>query len=466
MYRFKFLFFLAIIVLTPVFLSGQGFQNIVIEEVDDLCFGRQSEGTDAEAELIMDQMMAQMQLKRPFKIRKCTSIGNAYATIQTDENNKQQAYILYDPVWLKEMANASKTDWASIGVLAHEVGHLLSFHALDKKGSNPRWEVDADRFAGSRLAMMGSTLEEAQSMFKNYTQLEDSRSHPGRDKRLEAVKTGWMSVNNPVKRVILNENTAERDVSPELIVNRYFESLGGFKALSQVKQINFKETFSETKGEDINQTPIKYTYDYEQSVNKLTIVDKASETEYLIKNDTLFYKYTDQDNWKIGAPRVGTSFDQDPYMLKNQIQPSTKNFFDDFLLVSNPEVTYYKGRRRIADEECFLLEMPEEKIEIGNLNKKGKRIILTKQYYFSTYTGRLYGIIEREQILNFKKGKIKNPKTIETKKIISDYEMIDNLYFPKEITITETDLINDVAQGEKRYQQRSISEFILDTEVK
>ncbi|MGB5667691.1 MAG: hypothetical protein WBM53_12650, partial [Maribacter sp.] len=244
--------------LVSLLATAQGFQNVVIESVDDVCFGNQSELADPEAELIMDQIMSQMQLKRIFKIRKCSSIGNAYATIQPDENNNQAPYILYDPQWLREMANASKTDWASIGVLAHEVGHLLSYHALNKKGSNPRWEIDADRFAGSTLAMMGSTLEEAQSMFQNYNQLEDSRTHPGKNKRLEAVKTGWMSVNNPVKNILLNEDTPERDVSPELIVNRYYKSLGGLKALSQIKQLNFKEEILETKGENINQKPRVY----------------------------------------------------------------------------------------------------------------------------------------------------------------------------------------------------------------
>lgn len=446
-------------------INAQGFQNVVIESVDDVCFGDQSQSADAEAELIMDQIMSQMQLKRIFKIRKCSSIRNAFATIQPDENNNQVPYILYDSQWLKEMANASKTDWASIGVLAHEVGHLLSYHALNKKGSNPRWEVDADRFAGSTLARMGSTLEEAQSMFQNYTQLEDSRTHPGKNKRLEAVKIGWMNVNNPVKKILLNEDTPERDVSPELIVNRYYKSVGGLKSLSQIKQLHFKETISEKKGESLNQIAIVYTYAYNQTANKTEVLFEERGEQYLIKNDSLFWKYTDQDKWRNGAPRIGTSLDQDPYTFIKEKKPSTKNFFDDFLLVSNPEIAYYQGRKRIAEEECFLLELPEEKHEIGNLKKKGKRIILSRLYYFSTQSGLLYGIVETEKISNFKKGNIKKQTTIRTERIFTDYGQFNNIYFPQNISTTETELVNDIARGEKRYQERTISEVELSSEL-
>lgn len=461
--RFRCIVF--ILVLLPALSISQGFQNVVIESVDELCFGSQSQGADAEAESIVDEIMGQMGLNRNFKIRKCPNIKNALAHIEEDENKNLTPYILYDPQWLAQMSKSSQMDWASVGVLAHEVGHFLLYHSLNKRGSNPRWELSADRFAGMTLARMGSTLEEAQSMFLNVSE-KGSSTHPGRAERMEAIKIGWMKFNNPgKKKVILSENTPEKDVSPELIINRYYESLGGLKTLSQIKALDFKETISETKGEDMNQEPIVYAYDYEQTVNKISILNTKYEEQYLIKNDSLFWKYTDQDKWKNGAPRIGTSLDQDPYTFKKEKKPSTKYFFDDFLLVSNPEVAYYRGRKRIADEECFLLELPEEKLEIGNLRKKGKRVLLSKLYYFSTASGLLYGIVEKEKIAYFKKGNIKDQKTIQTERIITDYLTINDIQFPQRIQATEIELINDLPRGEKRYQQRSISEVVLNTEA-
>tara|TARA_R110002051_G_scaffold180913_3_gene250401 strand:+ start:63309 stop:64709 length:1401 start_codon:yes stop_codon:yes gene_type:complete len=437
-----------IIILLFVNVNAQGFQqDIVTEDIDDLCFGYQSETADPDAELVVDQMMAQMQLKKVFKLRKCSKINNAFAVIEQDENDNPQPYILYDPKWLNGMNNSSKTDWASIGVLAHEVGHFLLYHALNKKGSNPRWEIDADRFAGKTMAMMGSTLEEAQSMFDNYTLVEDSRTHPARDKRLEAVKTGWMNVNNPTKNIVLNENTSDRDINPELIFDRYFKMMGGLKKMGQVKQINFTEEISETKGTRHGQKPIFYNYDYEVSSNKTRVISNnfSDPEEYVVvNNDSLSYKYVDEKEWKQGAPKEGTTKENDPYDFKRNIRPSLFYFFDDFSWISNSEITDYRRRKIIDDEECFTIELPPETIELGDLNKKGKRIVLTKKYYYSSYTGLLRAIEEVEKISHYKRGQIKNPITRKTETFINDYQMVNDIQFPskisKKITIFESDL--------------------------
>lgn len=447
-------------------ITAQGFQqDIVSEDIDNLCLGNQSEAADAEAEMVVDQMMAQMQLKRVFKIRKCSSIQNAIATIQPDENDTPSPYILYDPKWLQGMADNSKTDWASIGVLAHEVGHFLLYHALSKKGSNPRWEIDADRFAGKTMAMMGSTLQEAQSMFDNYTLAEDSRTHPARTKRLKAVETGWMNVNNPTKNIILNENTQERDINPELIFNRYFKEMGGLKNMGRIKEISFKEEITEKKGRKNNQKPKIYAYEYELSSNKTRIISRnfTDSEEYLVvNNDSLSYKYLDEEIWKQGAPNIGTTANQDPYDFKRQVRPSLFYYFDDFLLISNPEITDYRRRKDIDDEDCFTIELPQITNELGNLNKKGKRIILTKRYYYSTYTGLLHAIEEIEKITTFKRGQPKNNFTRKTEMLIRNYKSFGGILFPTNITKKLTPLENDVPKDDEIiYQERSISNIKL-----
>jgi hypothetical protein len=454
---------LLILFLATIILNAQGFQqDIITEDIDELCFGYQSEAADQEAERVVDQMMAQMQLKRVFQLRKCSKIQNAVATIQKDDNDNLSPYILYDPSWLKRMADESKTDWASIGVLAHEVGHFLLYHALNNKGSNPRWEIDADRFAGKTLAMMGSTLAEAQSMFDNYTLEEDSRTHPGRSKRLEAVKTGWMSVNNPTKQVILNENTAERDITSELIINKYYESAGGLKNLGKISELNFTEEITESIGEGLNDNKSVTLMEYQQSPNTTLISKKYKDLdyneEYLVKNDSLFNKFSDEENWNQGAPRIGTSIKTEPYEFKRDKRPVSHSFFEDFVLVSNPELASYGGRKRFGNEECFELQLPVKTIEIGNLKKKGKRVTIEKQYYFHTSTGMLHGIVEKENIAYFKKG---NPKKQETKKIewiINSYEDVDGILFPSEVDVSSVPLRYDVPEREKGiFQKRKIT---------
>lgn len=465
----KHLFSILLILTVIGYSNAQGFQqDVVTEDIDDLCFGYQSEAADPEAEMVVDQIMAQMQLKRVFKIRKCSSIQNAIATIQKDDNDNLSPYILYDPRWLKSMADKSKTDWASIGVLAHEVGHFLLYHALNNRGSNPRWEIDADRFAGKTLAMMGGTLAEAQSMFENYTLEEDSRTHPAKDKRLEAVKAGWMSVNNPTKQVILNENTPERDITSELIINKYYESAGGLKKLGKISELNFTEEITETVGESIQDNENVTQLEYQQSANTTLILKKYNDRdyyeEYLIKNDSLFNKFSDEEHWNPGAPRIGTSIKTEAYDFKRDKRPASHSFFEDFVLVSNPELATYSGRKRIGNEECFELQLPEKTIEIGNLKKKGKRVTIEKRYYFHTGTGMLHGIVEKENIAYFKKG---NPKKQETRKIewiVDSYLELDGILFPSKVSLSSVPLRYDVPENEKGiFQRRKITKVDFKT---
>ena len=65
------------------------------------------------------------------------------------------------------MDNQAKNDWAAISILAHEIGHHLNGHALNKEGSNHRKELQADEFLGFVLARKKCPLEDAQSAVGN-----------------------------------------------------------------------------------------------------------------------------------------------------------------------------------------------------------------------------------------------------------------------------------------------------------
>jgi hypothetical protein len=459
-------FFVLFLVTGLVF--SQGFrQNVVVESIDQVCMGNQSEPGDSDAEAIVDEMMGQMGLNRNFTLRKCANINNALAHIEADENGNMTPYILYDPQWLAQMTKKSKTDWASIGVLAHEVGHFLLYHSLNNQGSTPRLEISADRFAGMTLARMGSTLEEAQSMFQNYPE-KASSTHPGKADRIDAIKVGWMKFNNPTqKNILLNQNTAERDISSELIINRHYKSAGGLKELSQVKQLRFIEDITEKRGENLNQLPLEYTLEFEQEPNTLLIKKITAGLgyweEYSVKNDSLFYKYSDETQWKTGAPRIGTSVHNDPYTFKRDKRPSTSSFFDDFIFISNPEIITYEGRKRVGGEECFELLLPEEIIEIGNLSKKGKRITIVKEYYYNTVTGLLHAIVEKEKIANFKKGAIKGEQEmVEIQRVFTAYQNVEGISFPAKIRTSIVPLEYDrLIKKQGIFQERIISEVNL-----
>ena len=241
-----------------------------------------------------------------------------------------------------------------------------------------------------------------------------------------------------------------------MIVNRYFDELGGIKNLSQIKSLKFEEEITETKGIDLNPTPKTYTYGYTLNSNKILIDFKENNHQYAVtNNDSISWRFMDENQWREGTPRIGTTANQDGHSFIRQISPSIQNFFDDFLLSSNPEVVDYRRRRIIEDEECFVLEFPEEIIELGDLRKKGKRIIQKTQYYFSTYTGLLHAIIIDEKIMVYKRANLKNASEgLRVQKVFSNYKAVNEILFPHSITTTETKLIDDIPQKESTFYQK------------
>jgi hypothetical protein len=135
---------------------------------------------------IIDEIMGAVGLKPKFEVVSSAKVPNAAAVIM---NGKR--YVLYNPRFMAAVNNAVKTDWAGISILAHEIGHHLNGHTLDRGGSNPADELEADEFSGFVLRKMGASVEEAVAAMKLISDEEGSHTHPGRSPRLAAITKGW-----------------------------------------------------------------------------------------------------------------------------------------------------------------------------------------------------------------------------------------------------------------------------------
>lgn len=82
-----------------------------------------------------------------------------------------------------------RAQWSDVGIMAHEVGHILSSHWMDG-GSRPPTELEADYFSGFVLARMGSTLSQALAWTPLVSETGGD-SHPPRNSRIRAVARGW-----------------------------------------------------------------------------------------------------------------------------------------------------------------------------------------------------------------------------------------------------------------------------------
>jgi hypothetical protein len=144
-----------------------------------------------EAKTIINEIISVMNLKVNFEVREA-NVPNAGAVFF---NGKR--YILYNPVFIKQIDRAAKTDWASISILAHEIGHHVKGHTFRSGGNSYQQELEADEFSGLVLKRMGATLEEAQLAMNMVASDRPSATHPARTYRLDAIAKGW-NIGTPV----------------------------------------------------------------------------------------------------------------------------------------------------------------------------------------------------------------------------------------------------------------------------
>ncbi len=143
-----------------------------------------------EARDILKSMLESIQWQENFSIREQNGIRNAYATII---NNMR--WIIYDNDFLEDIDAYTATKWASISVLAHEMGHHYHNHVISSAGSTPPKELEADQFSGMIMAKLGATLQQSIAAIQAIASDRASSSHPAKKDRVAAITNGWNTSN-------------------------------------------------------------------------------------------------------------------------------------------------------------------------------------------------------------------------------------------------------------------------------
>ena len=153
-----------------------------------------------EADESVTKIVSYTGLVQNFQITENPGIPTARAYIK-----KKQRYIEYNPQFMLRVKDRTKSDWGSISVLAHEIGHHLSGHTLAKRKNNThdenrQEELDADRFSGFILYKMGATLDEAKLALTTVELKSNPETHPQKTERLIAITLGWLDANKLEER--------------------------------------------------------------------------------------------------------------------------------------------------------------------------------------------------------------------------------------------------------------------------
>ena len=165
-----------------------------------------------EGRQIIQNILDAVGLRANFEIRQA-NIQNAAAVAFGGKR-----YVLYNPNFINALDRRTGNQWASISVLAHEVGHHLKGHTVSGQGSQPATELEADEFSGYALRKMGASLEDAQATMKLIASENTTATHPGKSNRLAAIENGWESAGG---------QTTGRDVANTKQPTRPVQTSGG-----------------------------------------------------------------------------------------------------------------------------------------------------------------------------------------------------------------------------------------------
>jgi hypothetical protein len=268
--------------------------------------------SDQEAEEAMKDIMKLTGLPSNFTI-KSANVSNACAVVY----NKKR-YILYNPEFMEKINDDSKTHFAEIAILAHEIGHHLSGHTLKDEGSNYDDELESDNFSGYMLFKLGATIEESKSAF-NQLPVQGSLTHPPKAARIAAVTNGWYSakrngetpsIRNDIK-LKTEKNTTLKNIEP--INSPQKIEIEIKNALNTVGSCNCSEVGLTGYFEDL---VMRLTYNNNES----DIIDFQNRTDYItlysrtvtLKNgeeyNRVYYMVQDGSN-RIGCKGCRSQYD-------------------------------------------------------------------------------------------------------------------------------------------------------------
>jgi len=127
-----------------------------------------------EADRIVAEIVDALGWTKNFVV-KASGVRNAVAT---EEGGRR--YILYSTTFLEKFKGDERTRWAAYSVLAHEIGHHLNNDNFGETDMRRRkvCELEADRFSGSVLRMLGANLDEAQGGIESLEKEDETTPHP------------------------------------------------------------------------------------------------------------------------------------------------------------------------------------------------------------------------------------------------------------------------------------------------
>src|SRR6476661_7050604 len=266
-------------------------------------------------------------LKPRFELRATTQVENAAAVVSGGKR-----YLLYNPNFVAAVNRASRTDWAGVSILAHEMGHHLNGHTLQGGGSNPADELEADEFSGFVLRKMGASLAQAQAAMAAVADDQGSSTHPGRSPRLAAIGQGWQRANSQI--VASTAGTAP-SAAPAVVASR----TPAPRPMPAASRYPVAPVADDERGDTREAVAINASGEPVRLVGQLTFRDNPSQRYYLTSGLKVLRVDDDQTAEVVGR-MVRTTSPAFPYVLTDDQQRR--------LFVTGRGDVYDKAGKRVA----------------------------------------------------------------------------------------------------------------------
>jgi hypothetical protein len=142
--------------------------------------------SEAAAKEAVHRIVQHSGLLPDFTVREDPQVRTAIAYIKGHER-----IIAYNPDFIASIVDSTRTEWAAVSILAHEIAHHLLGHTLDPQALRPGDELACDRYSGFILYHMGATLEESLAAIEVAGNVHGTERHPPKHAREAAIRQGW-----------------------------------------------------------------------------------------------------------------------------------------------------------------------------------------------------------------------------------------------------------------------------------
>lgn len=121
----------------------------------------------------------------PYLLFKNDTLQNAMASA-----NQAGYQIRYNTGFMNQTVQ-NFGNYAAIGVLAHELGHIIDFAQQPQQLSQAQREATADRYAGCAFALAGHPESDLQGLASSLHAIGASPGYPTPSQRVQLVRSGY-----------------------------------------------------------------------------------------------------------------------------------------------------------------------------------------------------------------------------------------------------------------------------------